>query len=88
MCVSTNSNRGLTLHTSYAGTAVNPTSEVSGYETLGRETGKNKNKIAQLQGTLYWGLQALFTLNLKIRFCLAVGDLACNGCTVLCIKLT
>lgn len=40
MCVSTNFSRSLTLHTSYTGTAVNPTSEVSGYETLHENPGK------------------------------------------------
>lgn len=40
MCVSTNFSRSLMLHASYAGTAVIPTLEVSGYETLDENSGK------------------------------------------------
>lgn len=40
MCVSTNFSRSLTLYTSYTGTAVNPTLEVSSYETLDENSGK------------------------------------------------
>lgn len=40
MCVSTKFSRSLMLYTSYAGTDVNPTSEVSDYEMLGENPGK------------------------------------------------
>lgn len=46
MCVSTNYSRRLMLHTSYTGTAVNPTSEVSSYETLDEYSGKSKQNSA------------------------------------------